>query len=565
MLVLNILFCLAAEEIFMHAVMNLGSIISNSARRYPERIGLVQGSSNWTWLELTSNVDAMAISLKNLGLGKGDRVMVQCQNNRYLFECMYAIVKIGAVYVPINARSTTVETLEMVDLCDAKAFIVDSCISENGIDISALDNSVENVIFAGKLPSDNLPGGNKLENEIRNCWSYDDLIYSNKGKPFTDEAVVYDDICWHSFTSGTTGVPKGALTTHGGMQFVINNRLADVVPNVDLHHALLAIGPLTHGTGTASMVNVSQGAKTVLLSSSRFDEGECWQLIEEQKITTLFTVPTILMRLLKHPDAENFDSTSLQHVVYAGAPITQSDQKIALNKFGSKLVQYYGSAETLGAGTVLTPDMHTGDNNENQCPDGSCGIARTGTELKIVNSQMLPVAINEEGEICMRGSGVFYGYYNNPEANAEAFVQGWYRTGDLGRMDERGFVTIVGRTKELYKSGGLQVYPNEIQNHLAKHPAVCEAHVVSFPDSEWGEVGVAIVKLKAEDSATEGELIEFIRQQLSAYKQPKRIFIWMEIPKTPYGKVPKSLLRDALLERGLVTLGEDIQPYIREK
>jgi len=540
----------------MHAVMNLGCIIANTARRYPEHIGLVQGDESWTWSELDNNVDALANALVQQGISKGDRVMVQCPNNRYLFECMYAIVKTGAVYVPINARSTKFETLEMAQLCDAKAFIVESKYAENGLAINQESNDVNTVIFTNEVPAQENDNANR-------CFSYDELISANSGQSFNAAPVVYDDICWHSFTSGTTGTPKGALTCHGGMQFVINNRLADVIAGVDVNHSLLAIGPLTHGTGTASMVNASQGAKTVLLSSARFDESECWRLIEEQRITALFTVPTILMRLLKHEAADQYDFSSLEQVVYAGAPITPADQKIAIDKLGSVLVQYYGSAETLGAGTILYSDMHTGENGENKAPVGSCGVARTGTEIAILNDEMQVVSANEEGEICMRGSGVFYGYYNNDKANNEVFQQGWYRSGDLGKMDEHGFVSIVGRSKELYKSGGLQVYPNEIQNVLAKHNAIDEAHVVSFPDSEWGEVGVAIVKLKNDSASSEGELIDFIREQLSAYKQPKRIFIWSEIPKTPYGKVPKQLLRDALFEKGLVIEGVDITPFKR--
>ena len=190
----------------MTAVMNLGSIIANAARRHPNRVGLVQGGSVWSWSELDRNVDALAHALVGLGLGPGDRVMVQCPNSRYLFECMYAIVKTGAVYVPINARSTVVETLDMALLCDAKAFIVDSGCAKNGVAVEAADNDVGHIIFTDELPSS---GDNSID--TGNWWRYDELVAANDNKPFDAAAVVYDDICWHSFTSGTTGTPKGAM------------------------------------------------------------------------------------------------------------------------------------------------------------------------------------------------------------------------------------------------------------------------------------------------------------------------------------------------------------------
>lgn len=532
-------------------VSNIGNILSRTARLRPDDIGLFQAEHQWTWRELEESANALAEALVQLGIGKSDRVMVQCSNNRYLFESMYAITRTGAVYIPLNARATAFETVQMANLCAAKAMIVSDLCAEKAEAACEGSDHLEQIIITAAIPK--LPQDSKV-----NWHVYADLTAQYAGADTVEVDVDFDDICWLSFTSGTTGTPKGALTSHGTMAFVLNNRIADILPGIDHTHSTLAIGPLTHGTGTLTTVNTLASAKTVMLSGPSMNEEECWQLIEKHQITSLFTVPTILMRLLKHPSAEQYNHKSLRHVIYAGAPITQADQRFAMEKLGKVLVQYFGAAEFLGAGTVLYPDMHGFDESNPMTPTGSIGVARRGTDLVIMDAEMNQLPVDKVGEICLRGPGVFDGYYNNPEANAEVFEKGWYRTGDLGRMNDRGFIYIAGRIKEMYKSGGLQVYPNETQNHLAEHPAVDEAHVVSFPDSEWGEIGVAVLTLKKDHEASEDELKDFIQNRLARYKLPKRIFIWDEIPKSPNGKVPKKLLIDTLYERGLVKQGEDV-------
>lgn len=531
--------------------MNIGNLLTRTARLYPERIGLVKGNERWTWSQLEESANGIGRALVALGIKPGDRVLAQCVNNRWMMESQYAVMRTGAVYVPINPRAIPRETAQMVELARARAIIVDDQHVEHAAHAAEAHAHLAHVIATVPRPgAGHVTGGA--------AWhDYAKLAAGHRGATLA-QPVQDSDHCMQMFTSGTTGVPKGALHSHGSLAAALIGRVADVMPGLGRESALLAIGPLSHGTGTTCTVCVMRGAKVVMLDTERFDVADCWRLIEAERISEIFTVPTILMDLVRHPEAARRDHSSLRHVIYAGASLNRADQREALKLFGQVLVQYYGATENMGTGTVLYPDMHSFEDGDPGAPIGSCGVARSGVEIEIRDADGGSLPVGQAGAIWVRGAASFHGYYEMPEATVASLQDGWVDVGDLGRLDERGFLYIEGRSKEMYKSGGLQVYPNETQNHLAEHPAVGEAHVLSFPDSRWGEIGVGVVTLKPGSSATENELREFLRTRLAAYKLPRRIWIWKEIPRNPVGKVPKPLLREELLKRGLVRAGEDI-------
>jgi fatty-acyl-CoA synthase len=278
-------------------------------------------------------------------------------------------------------------------------------------------------------------------------------------------------------------------------------------------------------------------------------------LIERHRVTNLFTVPTILKMMVEHPGVDRYDHSSLRYVVYAGAPMYREDQKTALRKLGPVLVQYFGLGEVTGNITVLPPALHTIDDGPH-ARIGTCGIERTGMQVQIQDDDGCELAPNETGEICVIGPAVFAGYYDDPEANAKAFRDGWFRTGDLGHMDEEGFVYITGRASDMYISGGSNVYPREIEEKILTHPAVAEVAVVGVPDRVWGEVGVAVCVAREGHAASEHELAAFLGTRLARYKVPKRFFFFEALPKSGYGKVPKRLVRDELEARGLIEEGD---------
>jgi acyl-CoA synthetase (AMP-forming)/AMP-acid ligase II len=532
-------------------VMNLGTTLSATARRLPEHVGLVHGAGRWSFAELEANADALARGLLALGVRPGDRVLVQCLNSRWMFEAQYAVMRTGAVYVPVNARATARETAQIAGLSRAPAMIADAAFAERAAAAVAASPALRHVITTAPVA---VPAGGQPA-----AWLvHDALLAQHRTGAHVNHPVNAGDACLQLYTAGTTGVPKGAVHSHASYAFALLGRVADVLPGLDHDSALLAIGPLSHGTGTLASCAVMKGARTVLPAAGRFDAGECWRLVEDERISTTFTVPTMLMDLARHADARRRDRSSLRHVVYAGAPITRADQRLAMELLGPVLVQYYGAAENMGTATVLYPHMHGPDDADPMTPVGSCGVARSGVEVAIKDDDMHDLPPGEVGQIWVRTAANMLGYHDLPAASAQALVDGWLSVGDLARMDERGFVYIVGRTREMYKSGGLQVYPNETQDHLAAHPAVAEAHVVSVPDSRWGETGVALVMLGQGAQASEAELRAFLRERLAGYKLPRRIFIVDALPRSAYGKVSKDLLREELLRRALITPGEDV-------
>ena len=520
----------------MGNVMNLGRLLSDTARRLPGGTSLVWGQRRWTWAETSARVDALVAALRRRGLGKGDPILVQAKNSNQMFESLWAAFTLGAIWVPTNFRLTPKEVAYLASSSGARALICDDSFADHADAVTA----------AAKIEVTLAIGAPRAGEE-----AYEDLVAEGNTGEVDPAEVDYDDPCWFFYTSGTTGRPKAAVLTHGQLAFVTNNHLADLMPGTTAEDASLVVAPLSHGAGAHALSQVARGAKSVLPSGDKFDEEEIWRLVQEHRITNMFTVPTILTRMVRHPAVDRFDHSSLRYVIYAGAPMYRADQKEALEKLGKVVVQYYGLGEVTGNITVLPREAHSLD--DAAMPLGSCGYARTAMEIAIRDAEGKRLAAGEQGEICVRGPAVFAGYHDNPEANAKALKDGWFHTGDLGRLDERGFLYITGRASDMYISGGSNVYPREAEEALLTHPAVAEVAVLGVPDPEWGETGVAVVVLEAGESASAETLLAFLQDKLARYKQPRRVFFWDELPKSGYGKVPKHLIRDELYARGDLT------------
>jgi len=284
----------------------------------------------------------------------------------------------------------------------------------------------------------------------------------------------------------------------------------------------------------------------VLLEGDSLDCAAAFAAIEKHRVTNMFTVPTILKRLAEDPAAAEFDHSSLKHVIYAGAPMYKADQQRALGALGAVIVQYFGLGEVTGNITVLRPDEHIEDGGALL---GSCGSARLGMEVAVLDEQCARVATGVQGEICTRGPAVFAGYWNNPDANALAFRGGWFHTGDLGTMDARGFVTITGRSSDMYISGGSNVYPREVEEALLTMPEVLEAVVFGVQDAQWGELGVAVLVLRDADAVLAKEaVLSHLEGRLAKYKWPRAVTFWQALPKSAYGKLVKKDIRAQYLK-----------------
>jgi len=467
---------------------------------------VIRGEYTLSWGALEARARAAAGGLAARGIGAGERILLHARNSPALLETMWAAWMLGAVWVPTNFRLTPSEVAYLAESSGAAAHIVDAAFPEHAAAARAANPAMRLEVALG--------GEEGLAWEALTA-----------AQPLARPADVgRDHPAWFFYTSGTTGRPKAAVLTHGQMQFVVNNHLADLMPGTTERDVSLVVAPLSHGAGVHALVQAPRGAASVLLAGERFAVEEAWRLVERHRVTNMFTVPTILAMLTRHDAVDRVDHSSLRYVIYAGAPMYRADQRHAQEKLGEVLVQYYGMGEVTGAITVLPPSLHSLD--DAAMAVGSCGYPRTGMDVAIL-----------DGEICVRGPGVFAGYFNNPEADAKAFADGWFHTGDLGHMDARGFVYITGRASDMYISGGSNVYPREIEEALLTHPAVAEACVVGLPHPKWGESGVAVLVTRA--PVAEAELLAHVEGRLARYKLPARFVFWPELPKSGYGKVTK--------------------------
>lgn len=519
-------------------VMNLAHFLTQNRRRLPDRPGLIQGDARWTWRAIDAAVTALAAALRARGIGKGDRVLVHSKNCAEMFFSMFACFRLGAVWVPTNFRLLPEEIVYLATFSGAKAFLCHGDFPEHAAIVARESKAVA---FTWRIGDTGAFGEATVSAEIAR----------HRDAALDDAAVDHDDPCWFFFTSGTTGRSKAAVLTHGQMAFVIANHLADLMPGASEDDASLVVAPLSHGAGVHQLDIVARGAPTILLASERFDIPEAYRLIEMHRVTNMFTVPTILKMLAEHPAARSHDHSSLKHVIYAGAPMYREDQKTALAVLGTCIVQYFGLGEVTGNITFLPARMHALEDGP-QARIGSCGIERTGMQVSIQGDDGTQLKPFETGEICVIGPAVFAGYYDNPEANEKAFRDGWFRTGDLGHMDEEGFVYITGRASDMYISGGSNVYPREIEEKILTHPAIAEVAIVGVPDPLWGEAGIAVCVAREGHTVSEDEIVAFLTPKVSRYKLPRRVVFFAALPKSGYGKVPKRMVRDELEARGLL-------------
>ncbi|KPQ04969.1 MAG: fatty-acyl-CoA synthase [Rhodobacteraceae bacterium HLUCCA12] len=511
---------------FSTRVMNLSHFLTESARRLGDDIAFVRGDARWSWAEMDARAAAFAQALvQDYGIAKGDRVLVQSANCNQMFEAMFACWRVGAVWVPANFRLSPEDLAWLADSSGARLLLCGAQFPDHARACAA---HVDATIALGDV--------------------YETLIARHDGARPDPVVVQRDDPAWFFFTSGTTGRPKAAVLTHGQLAFVVTNHLCDLMPGTGPEDASLVVAPLSHGAGIHQLAQVAHGVKTILPAGEKFDPAEIWELVARWRVSNMFTVPTIVKLLVEHPAVDQHDHSSLRHVIYAGAPMYRADQRLALEKLGPVLVQYFGLGEVTGNITVLPPVHHHLDDERMRI--GTCGFARTGMQVQIQNDRGEEVDFGETGEIAVIGPAVFAGYYNNPEANAKSFRNGWFLTGDLGHMDAQGFVYLTGRASDMYISGGSNIYPREIEEKLLLHPDLSEVAVLGVPDPVWGEVGMAVCVARDGARPDGKAVLDWLAPQIAGYKRPRHIVFWDALPKSAYGKITKKMIRDELEARG---------------
>jgi long-chain acyl-CoA synthetase len=508
--------------------MNLSTSLAAIARVHPSRPAVSEGEQTLDYVGFEDQVRRIAGGLLGRhGLGPGARVGLWMENTLSYLPLLLGIWRAGLTAVPINARLHPKEL----------AWI--------------LENSGAGLCFvteelAGKLAE--LPAGTDLPPVVvTGTDAHNRLLEAEPhgGLP-TDPGAD----AWLFYTSGTTGRPKGARLSHRNLLFAVQAYYADIDflgPEDTTFHA----APLSHGSGLYGLAFVLKGGHNVIVPGS-FDPDRILHELARHRSVSLFAAPTMVTRLVNHPRIAAADTSSLRTITYGGAPMYVSDLERALSLLGPKLYQVYGQGESPMTITGLAKAMHA----EREHPAfkqrlGSAGTPRTGVAVRIVDETGNTLPPGEIGEIVTTSDCVMQGYWRNDEANARAIRDGWLWTGDLGSMDEAGFLTLKDRSKDMIISGGSNIYPREIEEVLLTHADVLEAAVVSRPHADWGEEVIAFVVARPGTSApTPAELDRLCLDNIARYKRPKGYRVVASLPKNNYGKILKTELRELLAREG---------------
>jgi acyl-CoA synthetase (AMP-forming)/AMP-acid ligase II len=508
--------------------MNAAELLTNTARSHPDRVAWIWDDQARTYGETNARSDAFARQLIALGLVRGDRVALLMENRPEVMEAMFGCWKAGMAAAPLNARFTAQEIEYHVRDSGARVLVVGEESASIAARLRDVLPSIEVVIQVG---------GTAVDDHLH----WDDVIAGQAGEAFQSVTVDPDELAWLAYTSGTTGRPKGAMLTHGVLVFEVLGMLADFFP-LATHHVGIHAAPLTHGSGHVSLVFTAKGCSQVILSRSGFDVASFLEVVERHRVNAMFLVPTMVKMIVHHPDVDRRDLSSLRWIFYGGSPMYVDDLRHAHSKLGSIFIQGFGQTESPMTGTVLPADEHDLDGPFAHRL-ASCGRARTGIQVSILDDSDRPVPTGGIGEICIRGGTVMKGYWQRPDETAETLRNGWLHTGDVGRMDDHGYVYILDRSKDMVISGGLNIYPREIEEVMLTHPSVLEACAFGVPDEKWGEALTAHVVLMPGIDPADVDMLGYLASRIAGYKKPKHVEFVAALAKTPYGKIDKKTIR----------------------
>lgn len=501
--------------IFDCHAMNIAQNIERGRRFFPEKPALIFADQSLSYQELDRQTNRAANSLQQLGINKGDRVALFLPNIPEFAISYLAIQKIGAVAVSINVMLKPGEIKFILKDCQAKAIITTAELSPQVPD-SEVPELQHLLIIAGKTQT-----GTNLGELMALATDEAQAIYMESHEP---AAILY--------TSGTTGFPKGATLSHGNV--ISNMYSVNRCTKMSPEDRLLLFLPLFHCFGQNFVLNSGLNACATIVLQQRFEISAVLETIERDRITMFFGVPTVFQRLLElHP--EEWTCSSLRYYFSAAAPMPPEVPQQWLSRYGAIIHEGYGLTETSPFASY---------NHEFKYQFGSIGMPIDNVEMKIVDLDGNETPIGKIGEIIVRGPNVMLGYWNRPQETAQVIKNGWFYTGDLGRMDKDGYFYIVDRLKDMINVSGFKVYPSEVERIIAKHPAVAEVAVYGVADQLKGEIVKAHIKLKSGVVMSQKEIINFCIQNIATYKIPRDINFVESIPKNATGKVLKRYLRE---------------------
>jgi len=523
-------------------MLNLASVFDYSAKQYSEKTAVVCGPTRLTYGQLDQAVNRIANGLTAAGIGRGDNVALSCPNLPYFPMVYYAILKVGATVVPLNVLSTAREIAYYLKDSNAKAYFcfqgtAELPMAQSGYEGFQQAESCERfwVMMADPSAPSAIDGTTSLAEMMAPQPVDFDLVCTAP-----DETAVI------LYTSGTTGFPKGAELSHAGMTMnALLTRGCFAQKHEDVHIVTL---PLFHSFGQTCQMNAGFSDGTTLVLIPRFSVEAVFAALQQEEGTIFVGVPTMYWALLSYEDKEGrFDREkiiqTLRLGVSGGSSLPLEILRGMEEKYRIPILEGYGLSETCPVATFnhLTRERKP----------GTVGTPIWGVEVQVVDEQDGPLPNGEVGEVVIRGHNIMKGYYGKPEATAGAVKgNGWFHTGDLGRLDEDGYLSIVDRLKDLIIRGGFNVYPREVEEVLMTHPAVSLVAVLGIPDDQHGEEVKAYVVLKEGASLGEQELIAWSKEQMAVFKYPRQVEFRTALPMTATGKILKKELKAELTQAG---------------
>jgi fatty-acyl-CoA synthase len=499
----------------------IGSWPARRVRTSPDRTALVFGEERISYRRLDAEVNAFAHALRSLGVHVGDRVAYQGRNHPSFLVALFATGLLGAVFVPLDPRLAEPEVLYRLADSGSTVLIHDGSAA-----------SAERTASAGVRHRVAVQDSRATGDEF----GYAELLEkAERGR--VDRPVPLEAPCMIMYTSGTTGRAKGAVLTHGNIVWNAMNVLVD--SDLAADDVALACAPLFHAAALnmTALPTLLKGATVVLTAG--FDAALALELIERERVTQMFGVPTMFDAMAAHPRWPDADLSSLRRILCGGAPLPRRILDSYLAR-GLPFGQGYGATEA-GPGILYLDAASIGSK------DGSAGVPHFFADVRVVRPDGDDAAVGERGEVLVSGPHVSGGYWERPEETAAAITpDGWFRTGDVAHVDGDGYAYVVDRVKDMIISGGENVYPAEVEDVLLAHPAVAECAVLGVPDDKWGEVGHAVVVLVPGSDVIGADLLEFLRPRLAAFKVPKSYTFVACLPRTGSGKVAKPLVRELL-------------------
>lgn len=535
-------------QVYKDRMRSLREITEGAIARGDESTFLAYGDRTYGFRTFVETANGVADALTTTyGVAHGDRVAVLSQNNPEWCLAFWATVSTGAVLVGLNGWWKADEILYGLQDSGATVLVADRKRFERIADRLDEAPDLAHVFLADASPDD-FPAAAASAVKLHR---FDELTGSPT-ETFPDTPIAEDDPAVIFYTSGTTGRPKGAVSTHRSMIANLQNTLFSTVSsamaNPDAGSPLgsgptvsLLTSPLFHVSGCHSglVVGMLAGIK-IVIPTGRFDPAEALRLIEEHGVTVWATVPTMVWRVCEHPARHDYDTSTVRSVAFGGSPSADELQRKVADTFPnvSSTSNAYGLTETSSVATVISgPDAK-------RKPD-SVGPPVPTVEVRIVDPLKQPLATGETGEVCIRGPILMKGYWNKPEATAEAIdAEGWLHTGDIGHLDDEGYLTITDRKKDMIIRGGENIYCVEIENRLVEHPAVADAAVIGVPHPELGEEVKAVVQVERGETLTDDDVRAWVRAELADFKVPAHVELRADpLPRNASGKLLKNVLR----------------------